>query len=85
MENTMEKKIRPAPSSFKADVWAHFGKSLIKLLLYASFVKSNILETLQTSGLLQHPKGANEVQPKSKKQSRRPTHSASMLQTFNQL
>uniref|UniRef100_A0A8C4S0T5 HAT C-terminal dimerisation domain-containing protein n=1 Tax=Erpetoichthys calabaricus TaxID=27687 RepID=A0A8C4S0T5_ERPCA len=67
MENAVEKNIQPAPSSFKADVWAHFGFYNIdgKKEIDKTHVKYfGNTTNLRTHMARHHPEDANEVQPK---------------------
>uniref|UniRef100_A0A8C4SQW8 BED-type domain-containing protein n=1 Tax=Erpetoichthys calabaricus TaxID=27687 RepID=A0A8C4SQW8_ERPCA len=66
MENAVEKNIQPAPSSFKADVWAHFGfyNIVICKLCKAKIKYFGNTTNLRTHMARHHPEDANEVQPK---------------------
>uniref|UniRef100_A0A8C4SKE9 BED-type domain-containing protein n=1 Tax=Erpetoichthys calabaricus TaxID=27687 RepID=A0A8C4SKE9_ERPCA len=76
MENAVEKNIQPAPSSFKAYVWAHFGfynidgkKEIDKTHVICKLCKAKIkyfgnTTNLRTHMARHHPEDANKVQPK---------------------
>lgn len=76
MENVMEKKIQPAPSPFKADVWKHFEfynidgtKELDKTYVICKLCTAKVkyfgyTTNLRTHMARHHPEDANEVKPK---------------------
>lgn len=76
MENAMEKNIQHVPSSYKADIWAHFGlynidgkKELDKTYVICELCKAKVkyfgnTTKLRTHVTRHHPEDANKVQSK---------------------